>query len=195
MLINYTLLFTVALILTLGICFLILRPFIKRKKYVAGGFTVFFTGMILFTGIIMMNSRVYVVTGNKACTRYAMYGTAEYKMQDGTSLKLEMPFQKCMIVNDCPEEVVVEKVIYGYNGNSKDKIVKPYRALITKAMAMDYLFDQRPPTSITSKSSGAEVRYWLRMRSDYESEYGKMLDEDKVEKLKELLKKKKEKSE
>jgi hypothetical protein len=157
----------------------------KRKKYVAGGFTVFFTGILLFTGIIMMNSRAYIVTGNKTSACYVVYGTPEYKMQNGTTIKLEIPMQKCMIVNDCNEEVVVEKIIYGYSGNAKDMFVEPNGTLITKTMSMDYLFDQRPPRSITTKNSRSEVRYWLRMRADYDNEYGKL------ERIRELLNKKK----
>lgn len=191
MLVNYTLLLSVAIVVGLALAWFSFRFFMKRKKYVTGGFVGFFVGVIPAMGIVMMNSRAYVVTGKNEYTQYAVYGSPEYKMSNGKTIPVVVPMQKYIIINDSPEEMVIEKVVYGYTGSGgRDVLIHAYEShVLLNGGSIDHFFDEKPPRQIESENSRAVVHNWLRTRKDYEKDNPYSIESDKLEKLKEKLKK------
>jgi hypothetical protein len=192
MIINFKLFVVLCAAITLAIAFVVFRLGSKNKKYVRGGFIAFFTAMFVFVGAMMMNARAYIVKNTSEIESVVVYGAPEYKMSNGNVLKLDVPLQKCILVNDSPEELVVEKTVYAFSGykNAKDLLVEAYSTRVIKTMSVDYFFDNRPPKSIVSDNTRKELRFWVRTRQDYEAEYG-ALNSAAINKIEEALRRRK----
>jgi len=192
MLINFHLLIAIAALISGTIAFILFKLTSKNRKYTRGGFIAFFAVLFIFTGIMMMNARAYIVKSKTDVTRYAVYGTPEYKMTNGNIIKLEIKMQKCMIINDGEEDIGVQQVVYGYSGKKRPRItlVKPFEAGIINAMSIDHAFDDRPPSSAKTTGTGTVVKLWLRTKNDYEEDYGKIFTKAQIDSLRQMLKKK-----
>lgn len=188
MLISFGLGCTIAAIFGIGILALIVRFYMKRQKKVQNGVLVgILLGIFVAAGIIMMNSRAYIISADGVVSYYMLYGSKSYELSNGQTVTLEAPLQKCVMVNDTPDDYIVEAVIYGFTSNiPDDEVVAAYSAEQVNIMSVNYLPNDTPPMTIESEASGAEIHYWLRTLSSYTLEYGDILNGD-LEDLQELL--------
>jgi hypothetical protein len=180
MMISITLIYvaaSIAAIITAVLVFLLFRKVFKLKG-ITSGFWAFFIAIIPFAAIVLMNSRAVIVKNGKELTTYAVYGSPEYTFSDGQKINLNIPAQKCMLVNDTEEDLVLEVISYGYSHNAeKDALIEPKATHIFDSIHVDYAFDEIPPSSLTSDKTGAIIKYWLRTYSDYHAAYGNQIDE------------------
>ena len=87
----------------------------------------------------------------------------------------------CTLINDAADAIVVEHVVYG-DGYEEDDILEPGQYLDIEDPYIDYFFDGTPPESLeTTSYSTYKVVLWLRMYSDYESDYLEYYDEEEYE--------------
>ncbi|HYG53507.1 MAG TPA: hypothetical protein VD905_21615 [Flavobacteriales bacterium] len=189
MLINVTLLIAIAICIALPVVYFIFRIFWKRKKKAAAFITAGLAGTFIITGIIMMNSRVYIVHAKNDYTYYAVYGSPEYKLRNGKTISLDLKMQHVLVVNNSKEQMVIEFVVYGY-GRSTDVLMEPGDTYEFEhgLTSIDYFFDNKPPRQIETKKRGNVVKYWLRTKKDYDVDHPYSIDSDKLDQLREKLK-------
>ncbi len=183
MLISFTVVVVVAILVALLITFLFYKLFVKLKKKAAGGIT---TGLVVgglaVAAIVMGNARVYVVKGAGSYSTYAAYGTPEYKMGNGETVKIDLQIGHSIVINDSEEVMVLEKIYYGSMANpEQDELLGAYGHLEAKDI-IDHFFDNRPPATIKKETAGSFVRvYWVRTLSSYVEEYGDLFTDEEYE--------------
>ncbi|OFZ63051.1 MAG: hypothetical protein A3D92_24755 [Bacteroidetes bacterium RIFCSPHIGHO2_02_FULL_44_7] len=181
--------YTFALILAVLAALLMILLFVwlwkkLKKKAVAGGTIGFFVGIVAATGIMVIPSHVYVLTGGHDYSHYLLYSATDYTKKDKTTIQLEAPQTQCILVNDTDKVYAVDEVIYGYTGgNGNVKTVEPYSHIILNHSKIDCFFDDEPPASIETKSSGNVSMLWVR---EYKKE-DVLRDQEKLRHLQELL--------
>ena len=156
-----------------------------KKNPVAGGTIGFFIAVVVATGFFVIPSRAYVVTGNKQYSHYLVYSTSEYTTKNGNKIPIDTPQTKCTLINDTDQSLVIEEVIYGF-GFPDNIVVEPHTHIVLDHSKIDYFFDEEPPNSIETKSSGSVSRLWLRTSKDF----GPMedaIDKESLENLQNLL--------
>lgn len=172
MLINYYL--GMAVILTGWLVFLLVffalwKKVVGKKQSLGAGIG-FFAGIVLSAGLFFWSRNVYVVTGKKEYTKYLSFGGGSYTLKDGKKIAVkDIPFLACGVINDTPERLVVEKVVYG-NGVAKDILIEPGRLEHSKAdeSRIDYFFDDEPDGHVvTDRNKKNVVKLWLRTEEDY----------------------------
>lgn len=140
--------------------------FRKAKKNPAmGGLIGFFSGLVIGFLIYFLPMRLYVVNGTMQYSHYMVIGSPNYELPNGASVDVEIPWGKCMVVNETKRTMVVEEVIYGgYFGGDTWWVEPDEHRLINKS-TIDYFFDDEPPDEISVNSSTDEVvRMWLRKK-------------------------------
>ena len=182
MLLNYTV--GISLPFVAGLIVIVLFAFIwkKMKKKVITGIVIgFFVGLALAAFLFVTPTKVYVVTGNKEMQKYLSIGSSSYTLKDGTSIPISAKMAHCTLINDAADAIVVEHVVYG-DGYEEDDILEPGQYLDIEDPYIDYFFDGTPPESLeTTSYSTYKVVLWLRMYSDYESDYLEYYDEEEYE--------------
>lgn len=155
-----------------------------KKKAVAGGAIGLFIGLVAATGIMVIPSHVYVLTGEHNYSHYLLYSATDYTKKDKTTIQLDAPQTQCILVNDTDKVYAVDEVMYGYGvGNGNVKSVEPHTHIILNNSRIDYFFENEPPESIETESSGNVYMLWVR---EYKKE-DVLRDAEKLRHLQELL--------
>ncbi|MGQ3012066.1 MAG: hypothetical protein ACT6QS_00015 [Flavobacteriales bacterium] len=189
MLINYYLGF--AIILSAWLIFLILFYAIwkrtVRKKQSLGAGIGFFAGIGLSVFLFVWASNIYVATGNKEHKTFMSFGGGSYTLQNGSKISIDVPMLRCGVINDTPENLVLQKVIYGQGSSSsahRDQLIKPGQLVQSEKEEtnVDYFFDDAPPEhTVAGRDKKTVVELWLRTEADYggfeKSPMQNMLDE------------------
>ncbi len=169
MLLNFTMLVSLGVLAGLLLLIILMLIFRKVKKQGGGaiGFLIgFFLGPALSAFIIMYgNTNVYVVNGPGNYTKYAAYGTSDYKMS-GKTIKIDSKAQTMLIINDSKSNLVLEEIIYGgFAFPSNHDIFAGETYASKEVYSIDYFFDDAPPESLSADAKTVK-QYWLRVRRD-----------------------------
>lgn len=156
----------------------------RKKKAVAGGAIGLFIGFVAATGIMVIPSHVYILTGEHEYSHYLLYSATDYTKKDKTTIQLDAPQTQCILVNDTDEVMAVDQVVYGYSLEHGDvKSVEPHTHIILNNSRIDYFFENEPPESIETEATGNVSMLWVR-------EYSKkdvLRDTEKLRHLQDLL--------
>ncbi|MFT4600807.1 MAG: hypothetical protein ACI857_000984 [Arenicella sp.] len=131
-------------------------------------------GMLLGIIIIVSAGKVVIVKSSTDYGEYLVYGKPTYEFKNGYKLNLNMGSNQGFLINDTERPIVIEKFLYsnsGYN-NDFDVLCLPLSVTKMPSAHVSYFFNDRPPSSISSNND--VTKYWVRTKSAYESEYGKM---------------------
>jgi|GEM_PF-6135553 len=158
-------------LITAVLIFFLCKKVFKWKS-ITSGFWALFLAMFPFTAVVMINGRVCIVNQNKQVTTYMVLGTSDYTMSNGEVIPINPPFQKCLVVNDSQEDLVLEEVVYGdMDAETTDELIPSMETLVFDGTGIEYAFEQRPPLIISSKKSGVITRYWIRTLDEYIVDY------------------------
>lgn len=136
------------------------------NKPPAGGGGIGFTiglGFIIYAFVGL--SRCYVVTGDLEYTQYLVFGTAEYQIEGGATIDVEISSGHCFVINETSGEIVVEEIVYGAIFGGSTDWVYPGEGEEIKGGRISYFFDDEPPDEISVSDATDEVsKLWLRKR-------------------------------
>lgn len=161
MLLSYTVFILLILLGFVG--FIVLLAWVWRlmgRKSEIGGLIGFLVGIIGSMIVWGEAQRVYIVKGEKNYSRYVLYGKKDYKMSNGTPLKL-ITGDSGLLVNDYDQPLEIVKVFYGKFAFPEVTKVKAYRVNRIGESSVDHFFDDEPPKSVSSSSEEA-ARIWVR---------------------------------
>lgn len=161
---------TMSIIIGVALMYL-LGKFTQKKKQngAIGALIGFFTGIILLFSLVFGSSRAYVVTGDGEYEHYMVLFGPEYEMPNGEQGILEMPYDYCFVINETEEPIVIEEVKYGgYGFSGSTKWVQPKDYQLIDNHKIDYFYDNKPPSEISTRGSSSDVvvRKWLRKKRD-----------------------------
>lgn len=155
----------------IGILIMLLSAFITKKFYRSSGPGAIF-GFFLGAGFVFIflltSARLYVVTGDEKFDDYIIFKNAEYSYSDGNTIPVSLSAGQLMVINDWDKSVIVEAVEYGGYGFGGDTYwIKPQKNRIFDEPKIFYFYEDKPPSSITTKSSDEKIiRLWLRNKRD-----------------------------
>jgi hypothetical protein len=164
MLLSYTVFILLILLGLVGVIVLLtwVWKLMGRKSEIGGliGFLLGTIGSLIVWGTAQ---RVYIIKGEKDYSRYVLYGKRDYKMSNGTPLKLFTSSGSGVLINDYDQPLEIVKVFYGKFAFPKITKVKAYGVSRIGKSSIDHFFDDEPPKSVSSSSDEA-TRIWVRRK-------------------------------
>jgi len=161
---------TMSILIGIALMYLLGKLTQKRKQNGAIGALIgFFLGIGLVFTLAFGSSRVYVVTGDGEYEHYMVMFGPEYEMPNGEKGILEMPYDYCFVINQTDKPVVIEEIKYGgYGFSGSTKWVKAKNYEIIDNHKIDYFYDNKPPSEISTRGSSSDetIRKWLGKRRE-----------------------------
>jgi len=136
----------------------------KKAKNEASGFMIgLLIGLGLALFIILGGGRAYIITSANSYSHYLVYGTTDYKMQNGTVVLIKESYHTCTVINDTHLEFGVEEVVYAIVSFSSNYYkLEAGEVEIVSTHKIDYFFDNEPPDEIeVSDRTNSVSKYWL----------------------------------
>lgn len=175
----------IALAVLVGLAFIVLFVWLwkkLKKKPVAGGTIGFFVGIIAATGIMVIPSRAYVIHGDNDYSHYLVYSSTSYTTSDNKTIDINIKQTQCVVINDTKDNYSVETVIYGF-GFGSVQTLEAHSHLVLDHSKIDYFFDEEPPESIETESSGNVSMLWLRKEKNDDV----LMNPDALDSLEDML--------
>lgn len=164
MTLNYSFLVTFAIAGAVLLVFLLVFIWKKtRFNPVYGGALGVVMGFAGVIAVLGSAKHVYIVTGDKEYSHYALYGDKDYKLKNGTPIKMLSSSSRALLINDTKGMLEVKEITYGAFAFPKTTVVNGFSTLRIGSSTIDYLFDNKPPKEISS-SSGEETRLWVKRK-------------------------------
>ena len=168
-----------------------------KKKPVGGAVLGFFLGMIPLAMFMVLPYNVYVLEGGKNCAHYKAMGSTSYTMKSGTKVEINESLA-CTIINDSDDSYVLDRIVFGGLSIPVKNLIEA-NSFVTERGFIKYFFDDVVDDQISTESSGAVARNRILLESDFDKEYqgffegvdGEESPSEKLNNLKELLKKRK----
>ena len=157
MIISY---YILALLFLSGIMCFLLVYYVKKIKGLLAGFLLLMS--LFFIISVFIFDEVIVINDETDFARHKFFskmGNFNFTFKNGELLST--PVENNLIVNNTPDQLVVEQVEYGNIGNSSSyKIKIPPFSSLNLEKSINFLFEE-PPQTISVRSSESKVRYWL----------------------------------
>ena len=180
MLISATLYFTLMGIAGLLIAILTYVLFKRKGWNTKAGTTIgiILGFVVLGTMGFLMDGSVYIVQSSGKTKNYVLMGKAEHKTAKGKIIKITPNGRRLFVINEMDEELILERIIYGYGkASSEDERVPANGVLKSTEYSIDYFIQDTPPDKIETKKSGSTEKLWLRTYASFVKEYAPLMDE------------------
>jgi len=157
-------------IILFAVCFyLIKQRFETRKKTVIS----IIAGIIGFSAVQFICSKVYIVDYNLIYEEYYLIGSTKQTLGNGKTISISPSrFDRVIVLNKSAFKLILEEIVYADKASSissnGDYKIAPYSALevFLPSSEITYFFEDNIPDAVEVRGESSKTQYWLRLESE-----------------------------
>jgi hypothetical protein len=111
-----------------------------------------------------------------------VYTSTSYTTSDKQTFDIDIKQTQCAVINDSDTDFSIEEVIYGF-GFGSVQTLEARSYVVLEFSNIGHFFDDEPPNSIETESSGNVAVLWLRK----EKKDDVLMNPDALNELEEML--------